>query len=50
MAIQYIQPGKSSQSAYIEWMFEYNEVRPHESLDNLAPIEYRTQTCRRFYF
>ena len=71
MAIQYIQPGKPNQNAYIErfnrtfreeilgqhlfarlddvreaaywWMLEYNEERPHESLGNLAPSEYRHQ-------
>jgi len=71
MAIQYIQPGKPNQNAYIErfnrtfreevldqhlfarlddvreaaywWMLEYNEERPHESLGNLTPSEYRYQ-------
>ena len=23
------------------WVMEYNEIRPHESLGNLAPEEYR---------
>ena len=69
MAIQYIQPGKPNQNAYIErfnrtfredvldqhlfarlddvreaaywWMLEYNEERPHESLGNLTPREFR---------
>ncbi len=68
MAIQYIQPGKPNQNAYVErfnrtlrdelldqhlfarledvreavywWMLEYNEDRPHTSLDDLSPIEY----------
>lgn len=69
MAIQYIEPGKPNQNAYIErfnrtfreeildqylflrlhdvreatwwWMIEYNEQRPHDSLDGLTPIEFR---------
>ena len=69
MAIQYIQPGKPNQNAYIErfnrtfreeildqhlfarlddvreaaywWMLEYNEERPHDSLGDLTPAEYR---------
>ena len=69
MAIQYIQPGKPNQNAYIErfnrtfreelldrhmftrledvreavywWMIEYNEERPHDSLGDMTPIEYR---------
>ena len=69
MAIQYIQPGKPNQNAYIErfnrtfreevldrhlfaclddvreaaywWMLDYNEHRPHDSLGNLTPIEFR---------
>jgi putative transposase len=71
MAIQYIQPGKPNQNAYIErfnrtfreevldqhlfariedvreaaywWMIEYNEERPHDSLGDLTPAEYRQQ-------
>lgn len=23
------------------WMIDYNECRPHESLDNMTPMEYR---------
>lgn len=23
------------------WMMDYNECRPHESLDNMTPMEYR---------
>ena len=66
--IQYIQPGKPNQNAYIErfnrtyrnevlnlylfrrltevraitktWMRQYNEERPHDSLDELTPLEY----------
>jgi putative transposase len=69
VAIQYIQPGKPNQNAYIErfnrtyreevldqhlllslddvreathwWMIEYNEERPHDSLDDLTPLEAR---------
>ena len=68
MTIQYIQPGKPNQNAYIErfnrtyrnelldlylfrnlaevrdatywWMIEYNEQRPHDSLNDLTPVEY----------
>jgi putative transposase len=71
MAIQYIQPGKPNQNAYIErfnrtyreevlnqhlfvrledvreaswwWMIDYNEQRPHDSLGNRTPTEYRQQ-------
>ena len=71
MAIQYIQPGKPNQNAYIErfnrtfreevldqhlflrledvreaawwWMLEYNEERPHDSLGELTPAEFRQQ-------
>ena len=69
MAIQYIQPGKPNQNAYIErfnrtfreellnqhlfarlddvreaawwWMIEYNEERPHDSLGDLTPQEFK---------
>lgn len=69
VALQYIQPGKPNQNAYIErfnrtfredildqhlfvrladvreaawwWMLEYNEQRPHDSLDGMTPIEFR---------
>lgn len=69
LAIQYIQPGKPNQNAFIErfnrtfreevldmhlftcledvreaawwWMIEYNEERPHDSLGNLTPSEFR---------
>lgn len=27
-----------------DWLVEYNSVRPHDSLDNLTPIEYATKT------
>ncbi len=74
VAIQYIQPGKPNQNAYIErfnrtfreevldqhlfarledvreaahwWMIDYNEQRPHESLGNLTPSEYRQRVAR----
>ena len=73
MAIQYIQPGKPNQNAYIErfnrtfreevldqhlwasiddvreaawwWMLEYNEERPHDSLGDMTPVEYRQQVA-----
>lgn len=69
MVIQYIQPGKPNQNAYVErynrtyreelldqhlftslddvreatywWMLEYNEERPHDSLDDMTPMEAR---------
>jgi putative transposase len=72
VAIQYIQPGKPNQNAYIErfnrtfreevldlnlfarlddvreaawwWMIEYNEERPHDSLGDLTPSEFRQKT------
>jgi putative transposase len=78
MAIQYIQPGKPNQNAYIErfnrtfreevldqhlfvrledvreaahwWMIEYNEQRPHDSLGDLTPAEYRQQLTRSSTF
>lgn len=74
VAIQYIQPGKPNQNAYIErlnrtfreevldqylfarledvreaawwWMIEYNEQRPHDSLGELTPAEFRQQHAR----
>ena len=26
-----------------EWLLEYNEERPHDSLDDMTPLEYRRQ-------
>ena len=59
VAIQYIQPGKPNQNAYIErfnrddvreaahwWMIEYNELRPHDSLGDQTPAEVRQQSAR----
>ncbi len=73
MAIQYIQPGKPNQNAFVErfnrtfrdevlgqhlfaciddvreatwwWMVEYNEQRPHDSLGDLTPAEYRQKVA-----
>lgn len=73
VAIQYIQPGKPNQNAFIErfnrtfreeildmhlfasledvreaawwWMIEYNEERPHDSLGDLTPSEFRQKTA-----
>lgn len=67
VAIQYIQPGKPNQNAFIErfnrtlreeildqhlfarlddvreaahwWMIDYNELRPHDSLGGMTPVE-----------
>lgn len=78
MAIQYIQPGKPNQNAYIErfnrtyreevldqflfatledirgatWRFliDYNEHRPHDSLDGMTPLEYRHHHARNSTF
>ncbi len=73
IAVQYIQPGKPNQNAYIErfnrtfreevldqhlfarhqdvreaawwWQIEYNEERPHDSLGDLTPLEYRQKVA-----
>lgn len=78
IAIQYIQPGKPNQNAFIErfnrtyreevldrhlfvrledvreatWRFliDYNEDRPHDALNGLTPIEYRTQHAKTSTF
>ncbi len=26
-----------------EWLLEYNEERPHDSLDDMTPLEYRRE-------
>lgn len=31
------------QDAAWEWLLEYNEERPHDSLDDMTPLEYRRQ-------
>ena len=74
VAIQYIQPGKPNQNAYVErfnrtfreeildqnlfarlddvreaahwWILEYNEQRPHDSLGEMTPSEYRNRITR----
>jgi len=73
MAIQYIQPGKPNQNAFIErfnrtyreevldqhlfsnlkdvreatywWRLEYNEERPHDSLNDHTPLEVRQKAA-----
>lgn len=78
VAIQYIQPGKPNQNAFIErfnrtfreevldvhlfarledvreaawwWMIDYNEERPHDSLGDLTPSEYRQKTLTNSSF
>jgi putative transposase len=74
MIIQYIQPGKPNQNAYIErfnrtyrneildlyefrnlaevreatywWTIEYNEQRPHDSLEDQTPAEYMSKNVK----
>lgn len=78
VALQYIEPGKPNQNAYIErfnrtfreellnrhiflrlddvreaaywWTLDYNEQRPHDSLNDLTPNEYRQQHADRSSF
>ena len=48
VSLNFIPPGKPVENAYIEswriWRIEYNTVRPHSSLGNLAPEQYAL-TC-----
>lgn len=42
VALEFIKPGKPTHNVFIErWLYEYNSERPHESLNNLTPEEYR---------
>jgi putative transposase len=78
VTLQYIQPGKPNQNAFIErfnrtfreevldqhlfarledvreaaywWMVDYNEQRPHDSLGDLTPAEYRQQFAKSSTF
>lgn len=78
VTLQYIEPGKPNQNAYIErlnrtfredvldqylfrrlhdvreaaywWMLEYNEERPHDSLGDMTPSEFRQQHAKRSSF
>jgi putative transposase len=78
LSLQYIEPGKPNQNAYIErlnrtlredvldqylfrrlqdvreaaywWMLEYNEERPHDSLGDMTPSEFRQQHAKRSSF
>lgn len=78
ISLQFIQPGKPNQNAYVErfnrtyrdevldehlfediaqvkefseqWMWEYNNERPHDSLEDLTPVEHLLKYGKRSAF